>query len=108
MKTKLLAICLFLVTSQVFADCSDDLDVESSYKYLNSSIPQIRFIIKNKTKNLIIINHVGLWANDNETVMRQNKIDILIQPFGKSEAAVFVHDLNLDVAGKRFYSCAYK
>ena len=107
MKTKLLTICLFLFTSQVFAECHDDLDIKSSYMNIGTIVVGIDFVIKNKTKNPITITNVGLFANGTEIVMKEERKDLFIQPFGKKETFISVHDLNLDVAGYTFTSCRY-
>ena len=50
---------------------------------------------------------MGLFANDTETVMKEERKNLFIRPFGKIKTGIFVHDLNLDVAGYAFTSCRY-
>ncbi len=107
MKTKLLTICLLLVNSQVFAGCHDDLDISWNYMQRDIDVPYIKWTIKNKTKSPITIVDVGLYANDNETVMKEERVNAFIKPFGKKEIMMFVIDYNLDVAGYAFTSCRY-
>ena len=111
MKTKLLTICLLLITSQVFADCHDDLR-GSTFKrwddfHDNPTLIFVRF--KNSSKNTIKIHSYGFFASDNKTVMKENITNsTVVEPFSILPGLLEIKMLNMDVQGKYFISCSYK
>ena len=111
MKTKLLTICLLLFSSQVFADCNDDLRGSEFERWDDPfGIPTYIFVnFKNSSKNTIKIHSYGFFASDNKTVMKEKITKTtVVEPFSTLPGVLDIKMLNMDVQGKYFISCSYK
>ena len=115
MKTKLLTICLLLFTSQVFADCYDDLKGSEFRIDINiHGNPQWAFAtFRNSSKNKILIQNWGFFAKDNKTIMAGQRLDMTVDPFSIAPFGMFagvidIKTLNMHAKGNYFINCKYK
>lgn len=78
----------------------------SSYAVNKSRAKYALWTFKNKTNKQITIKSIGLWSTNRE-IMKEQKFDKYLKPFGVIELKMYVGDLNLDVSGSGFSRCTY-
>lgn len=111
MKIKLITICLLLFTSQVFADCYDDLKGSEFWIHKNiHGTPKVAFAtFRNSSKKEILIQNWGFFAKDNKTIMAGQIVDMTVKPFGIAPYGMIdIETLNMHAKGNYFINCKYK
>ena len=79
----------------------------SKYAVNKSNSPKYaRWTFKNKTNKQITIQSIGLWSKG-RMIMKEQKVNKYLKPFGIINVRMYVGDLNLDVAGSGFSRCNY-
>ena len=111
-------ILVTLLNGNVYASCSNDLDVEAEW---GPGKIYLLWTIKNKGNMDIKITRIMLKSKSGK-IMREKKPDVrtsdtlsysigdddfYLKPFAVTKPIMRVDDLNLDVAGKYSYSCKY-
>ncbi len=83
--------------------CSDDIDLEAEFISNNK---HVKFIIKNKSKNSIVITHYGIMTSDG-TFIKKSANEVYLKPFGVERGLMFTGDINTDIVEKSGYGCRY-
>jgi len=104
-----------LISSNSWANhCGHDVDrswiytqnYSSKYRVDKSRAKYAYWTFKNKTNKQITIQSIGLWSAG-RIIMKEQKVNKYLKPFGIINAKMYVGDLNLDVAGSGFSRCNY-
>jgi hypothetical protein len=86
--------------------------IESCTKVVDATVDRnnpkyVIYTFKSKTDKPLIITSV-LLKSKNGKIMRENKKNLQLQPFGVIVGeTMYVGDLNLEVAGQTYFSCRY-
>tara|TARA_A100001015_G_scaffold243356_1_gene278280 strand:- start:131 stop:472 length:342 start_codon:yes stop_codon:yes gene_type:complete len=89
-----------------YADCYNDLDVE--HKWYDVKYPYQQFTFKNKSKNIIEITRVGIYAKGTKDVVIQWDTQQIVFDYRQITFSYhYLGDLNPDILGERYYACKY-
>ena len=104
MKSKLLTICLLLITSKVFASCQDDL----SQSWTNTRNQTYNYVVRSKTdKTITLTRFIIFKKGGGGEYMHEKEVNIKLKPYGLESGSIWVGDLNLHYAGGTGFACKY-
>tara|TARA_B100000787_G_scaffold153774_1_gene128187 strand:- start:465 stop:974 length:510 start_codon:yes stop_codon:yes gene_type:complete len=121
---KLLGIIVLslLLSGNVYANCRDKIDASWKWDEIFEGKKDMWWTFKNTSDMNIVITKIGLKSKDGSTMYEEKPWpkaygvgdgypvgdeDFYLKPFGVSKKTLSVWYLNLDVAGKGYYSCKY-
>ena len=105
MKTKLLTICLLIFTSQVSANCYNNIDVDVEWYQINKTY---KFNFKSKTNRPILISSIRVIAKDkNKTAITLNRKEYLLGAYKILGVGLSVSDVNIEYIGGTKWDCRY-